>query len=327
MGLAIRYALAAVRNVGQVAMERVVAERREHGPYKDIVDFAERMDAHVINKRQMENLVRAGAFDGLNGNRRQVFEAIEMLLRFASLAQSERSSGQMGLFGGPAGGKGGDVMKKPALPSGPDWPSMERLKQEFDAIGFYLSAHPLDAYAAGLRRLKVRPSNEVIAAGRSGPVKMAGTLIGMKERTSAKGNRYAFLQFSDTSGVFEVTAFSETLSEHRAILVVGNSFYIRATAQFEGETARFTVQDMEPLDKAAAKAAGGLAVVVDSKAPLLALRDILDGQRRGRGQVRVISRLEGVGEVEFELPGGYAVSPAVVTAVRAIPGVVEAREI
>jgi DNA polymerase-3 subunit alpha len=326
-GPAIRYALAAIKNVGQAAMERVVAERREHGLFKDIMNFAERMDAHVINKRQMENLVRAGAFDNLIGNRRQVFESIEMLLRFASLAQNERSSGQMGLFGGPAGGKDNGAMKKPALPSVPDWPAMERLKQEFDAIGFYLSAHPLDTYAAGLRRLKARQSSEIIAAGRQGPVKMAGTLIGMKERTSAKGNRYAFLQFSDTAGVFEVTAFSETLSEHRAILEIGNSFYIRATAQFEGETARFTVQDLEPLEKAAAKASGGLAVVVNGKAPLPALRDILDGQRHGRGQVRVISRLEGLGEVEFELPGGYAVSAAVVSAVRAIPGIVEVREI
>jgi DNA polymerase-3 subunit alpha len=333
-GPAIRYALSAVKNVGRAAMERVVAERRADGAYKDVFDLAERLEAHVLNKRQMENLVRAGAFDSLDpdrgpkrpGNRRRVFDAIETLLRFASLAQNERSSGQMGLFGCAGGGADG-AMKKPELPDVPDWPSMERLRQEFDAIGFYLSAHPLDAYAAGLRRLKARPSNEVIAGGRPGPVKMAGTLIGMKERTSAKGNRYAFLQFSDAAGVFEATAFSEILAEHRAILEVGNSFYIRANAQFEGETARFTVQDLEPLEQAAAKAAGGVAVIVDSPAPLQALRDLLDGQRRGRGQVRVISRLAGLGEVEVELQGSYAVSPAVINAVRAIPGVIEAREI
>ncbi len=324
---AIRYALAAVRNIGEVAMQRVVAERKANGPYKDLFDFVERLDNHVINKRQMESLARAGAFDGLNPNRRQVFDGIETLLKFASLAHQERASGQMGLFAAPGAGAGSNAIDRPALAAAADWPPMERLRQEFDAIGFYLSAHPLDAYATALRRLKARPSSEVIAAGRPGSAWMAGTLIGIKERTSAKGNRYAFLQFSDSAGVFEATCFSETLNEHRAVLEVGNSFLIHAAAQFEGDTARFNVQDLEPLERAAAKAVGGVAVVVDSPAPLATLKDVLAGQRRGRGQVRVISRLGEGSEVEIELPGGYAVSPQVLRAVRAIPGIVEAREI
>ena len=233
----------------------------------------------------------------------------------------------MGLFGGTGGGPGGAAIDKPALLAAADWPPMERLRQEFDAIGFYLSAHPLDAYATVLRRLRAKPSSDIIASGRPGSVRMAGTLIGIKERTSARGNRYAFLQFSDSVGVFEATCFAETLSEHRAVLEVGNSFLIRATALFEGETARFTVQDLEPLERAATEAAGGFAVVVDSLAPLAALKEVLAGQRRGRGQVRVISRLGEGNEVEIELPGGYAVSPHVLRAVRAIPGIVEAREI
>ena len=326
-GVAIRYALAAVKNVGEAAMQRVVGERHADGPYKDLFDFAGRLDNHVINKRQMESLARAGAFDGLNPNRRQVFDGIETLLKFASVAHEERTSGQMGLFGGTGGGPGGAAIDKPALLAAADWPPMERLRQEFDAIGFYLSAHPLDAYATVLRRLRAKPSSDIIASGRPGSVRMAGTLIGIKERTSARGNRYAFLQFSDSAGVFEATCFAETLSEHRAVLEVGNSFLIRATAQFEGETARFTVQDLEPLERAATEAAGGFAVVVDSLAPLAALKEVLAGQRRGRGQVRVISRLGEGNEVEIELPGGYAVSPHVLRAVRAIPGIVEAREI
>jgi DNA polymerase III subunit alpha len=323
----IRYALAAVRNVGEAAMQRVVEERRANGPYKDLFDFAGRLDNHVINKRQMESLVRAGAFDGLNPIRRRVFDGIETLLKSASVAYHERASGQMGLFGAAGVGSGGAEINKPALPAAADWPPMERLRQEFDAIGFYLSAHPLDAYATSLRRLKAKPSSDIIASGRPGPVRMAGTLIGIKERTSAKGNRYAFLQFSDNAGVFETTCFSETLSEHRAVLEVGNSFLIRATAQFEGETARFTVQELEPLERAAAKAAGGIAVVVDSTFPLAALKDFLAGQRRGSGQVRVISRLGEGDEVEIELPGGYVASLQVLRAVRAIPGIIEAKEI
>ena len=155
---------------------------------------------------------------------------------------------------------------------------------------------------------------------------MAGTLLDISERTSKKGNRYAFLTFTDTSGVFEVLAFSETLSEHRAILENGNSFFIRAT--FEEENARFTVQNLEGLEKAAAGASAGLAVVVESTDPLAPLHDVLEGRKRkGKAQVRVISRLEEGSEVELELPGGYAVSAELVDAVRAIPGIIEVREI
>jgi len=174
--------------------------------------------------------------------------------------------------------------------------------------------------------LKVKLFTDIIQAGKSGPRRMAGTLLDISERTSKKGNRYAFLTFTDTSGVFEVLAFSETLSEHRAILENGNSFFIRAT--FEEENARFTVQGLEGLEKAAAGTSTGLAVVVESTEPLAPLRDVLEGRKRkGKAQVRVISRLEGGSEVELELPGGYAVSAELVDAVRAIPGIIEVREI
>ncbi|MCH7864871.1 MAG: hypothetical protein IIC56_06635 [Proteobacteria bacterium] len=245
-----------------------------------------------------------------------------MLLRHASIAQGERDSGQMGLFGGDAG----VAAETPSLPETPDWPEMERLEEEFAATGIYLSGHPLDEFATIMKRLKVKTHAAIVEAGKSGPRRMAGTLMGVSERTSKKGNRYAFLTFSDTSGVFEVLAFSEILSEHRAILENGHSFFIRAT--FEKEDARFTMQDLEGLAKAAAGTSAGLAVVVESTEPLAPLRDVLEGRkRRGKAQVRVISRLEGGSEVELELPGGYAVSAELVDAVRAIPGIVEVREI
>ncbi len=151
---------------------------------------------------------------------------------------------------------------------------------------------------------------------------MAGTLLGVSERTSKKGNRYAFLNFTDTSGVFEAIAFSEILSENRDMLLPGNSFFIRA--QFEDE--RFSIQGLELLEKAARKAVPGLAVVVETETPLKALRDVLADGRQGKGQVVVTSRLGKGREVDVELPGGYALTPDVIEAVRVIPGIVEARE-
>jgi len=316
---AIRYALAAIKNVGEAAMEGLVRERRENGPYRDLFDFAQRLDPHAVNKRQMENLVRAGAFDGICSNRRQVYDAIEMLLRHASIANNERDSGQMGLFGGDSAG----AVEAPSLPEIADWQKMDRLTEEFEATGLYLSGHPLDDFTPIMKRLKVKTNADIISAGKPGPRRMAGTLLGISERTSKKGNRYAFLSFTDTSGVFEVIAFSETLNQNRDILELGQSFFIRA--QFDADS-RFSVQSMQLLEKAGDKVIPGLAVVVSSATPLSALRDVLSAWRHGRGHVTVVSRLEEGAEVDIELSGGYALTPNVINAVRAIPGIVEARE-
>ena len=139
---AIRYALPAVKGVGRAAMEDLVTERNTNGPFKDIDDLAARLDTRVLNKRPMENLVRAGALECLNPNRRQVFEGLETIFETAAAAAVERNSNQMGLFGGEAAPN-----PKIKLPEVKDWPPMERLAEEFSAIGFYLSAHPLDSYA------------------------------------------------------------------------------------------------------------------------------------------------------------------------------------
>jgi len=267
----------------------------------------------------MENLVRAGAFDGICSNRRQVYDAIEMLLRHASIANNERDSGQMGLFGGDSAG----AVEAPSLPEIADWQKMDRLTEEFEATGLYLSGHPLDDFTPIMKRLKVKTNADIISAGKPGPRRMAGTLLGISERTSKKGNRYAFLSFTDTSGVFEVIAFSETLNQNRDILELGQSFFIRA--QFDADS-RFSVQSMQLLEKAGDKVIPGLAVVVSSATPLSALRDVLSAWRHGRGHVTVVSRLEEGAEVDIELSGGYALTPDDINAVRAIPGIVEARE-
>ncbi len=328
-GAAIRYALAAVKNVGGAAMAVLVAERDRNGPFKSLSDLAARIDPKAVNKRQLENLVRAGAFDGIEQNRRRLFTGVENLLRHANVAASERTSDQISLFGG-----GDQKPPEVPLPDITDWSPMDRLKEEFDAIGFYLSAHPLDAYKKALGRLQVQSATDVLARGQGGAVRLAGTVIAKRERTSAKGSRYAFVQMSDASGVFEITVFSEVLSSSRGFLEVGQSLFVRAVAQFEGETARFTAQALEPLDEVAAQTSGGLTVYVDSTEPLSPLRDILlrgngNGNGNGRsgkkGEVRLVGRLEDAREVELQL-GKFPISPALVLAVRAVRGVLEVQE-
>ena len=323
---AIRYALSAIRNVGRQAMEALVQEREANGPYKSLADFADRLDHRVINKRQLESLACAGAFDSLNSNRRQVFEAVETLVRHANVASSERESAQHSLFGATPE-TSSPVL---SLPETEDWAMMERLRHEFEAIGFYLSAHPLGTYDRALARLGVIRYADLVASPprrEAGPIKLAGTVIGKRERTSARGNRYAFVQLSDMSGVYEVTVFSEVLAAAGGLLDAGAPLLITAEARIEEDNIRLTAEDIQPLDKAVARAAGGLRVFIRDEAPLTGLRGVVEREGRGRGRITLVVPVAGDREVEVMLPGTYAISSATLGAIKAIRGIVDVQEI
>lgn len=320
--LAVRYALAALKNVGSAAVELLVSARRENGPFRDIDDFVHRADIKALNKRQFENMVRAGVFDSLNRNRHRLFQSIEMMIRHAQSAAEEKNSNQVSLFGG-------DANPKLPLVEVADWPSPERLSQEFCAIGFYLSAHPLDAYAVSLKRLSVLKSTEVVkhlSSGGPGRIKMAGSVLSKQERMSAKGSRYAFLTMSDAGGVYEVTLFSETLAGARALIESGGALLLSLDARLEGEQLRLTCQGIENLDEAAAKTAAGLRIFVSDPTPLEALKKAIEQEKPGRGKVQLIADL-GEKQVELSLKGSYTLSPTFISTVRTMPGIIEIQEV
>jgi DNA polymerase III subunit alpha len=320
---AVRYALSAVRNVGESAMGSVVRERETNGPFKDPFDFANRVDSKGVNKRIMENLVRCGAFDSINSNRRQVFDGIETLIKHSNLASEERNSDQIGMFG-----LDDTAVKKAAqLPQVPDWPLMDRLREEASAIGFYLSAHPLDAYKTTLKRLNVKTYTEILQSGVSGPVKMAGTVISKREKISQKGNRFAFVQLSDATAAFEMAVFSETLSTSRDYLEPGQSIFILAAAQFEEESVRFIANGIELLDVKAAKASAGLKVYIEDNSAVPLMKDLLEREGKGRGSVLIMARIDATTEAEVHLNGGYRITPGLLQAVKAVPGIVDVQEI
>ena len=253
---AIRYALAAIKGVGREAMARLAAEREENGPFKDLFDFAERLDQRVLNKRLVESLVKAGGFDTLNKNRAQTFGAIEALMRHSQATHESRGSNQNSLFGDDT------AQRRPQLPKVPDWAPMERLQQEFSAIGFYLSSHPLAAYDKSLQRLGVTRAADLLGLlqrGTAGRIKLAGTVIDKLERTSAKGNRFAFVQCSDQSGAFEVTVFSEVLSANRNLLEAGQAVLISCDGRLDGEQIKLMAQTVQKLEDAVANSGGGSA--------------------------------------------------------------------
>jgi DNA polymerase-3 subunit alpha len=326
---AIRYALAAVKGVGAQAMRDLVAERTKGGPFKDLFDFALRLDAKSFNRRQFENLVKAGAFECLNPNRAQSFAAAELLLRQASRAAEERQDGQVSLFAGITGLGNGGFAARPALPVVPDWPAVERLQNEFDAIGFYLSSHPLDPYGRSLERagiLRWVDLPAALAAGGSTRFRLAGIVIGKKERTSARGSRFAFVQLSDTSGVFEVTLFSEVLAQARALIDGGQPLIVTLDVRREEESLRLTAQKIEPLDSVVAHAAAGLRVFVGEIDALARLKSLIGREAGGRGRVTLVLDLPG-SEVEVALPGGFRVDPRIRAAVKSLPGIVDVHDI
>ena len=314
----IRYALAALKNVGEGAMAGLIEEREKNGSFNDITDFVQRLDTRLVNKRQLENLARAGAFDSIEPNRRRVHESVETMMRHASAAQSDRESDQMGLFAGDTA-----PQVTVHLPDTSDWPAMEKLREEFDAIGFYLSAHPLDAYASKLHNMNVIRSAEALMSEKTRAAIMAGTLIAKKERTSAKGNRYAFIQFTDPSGLFEVTAFSELLTTARELLEVGNSLLIKATVQTDaGGEVRLLANSFTSLEEAAARTTENLRIFVAEEAAVEAIQHILAGQEPGRGKVRIDICPANIGwHADLELAQHYNLSPDAQLALRALPGV------
>jgi DNA polymerase-3 subunit alpha len=322
---AIRYALAAVKGVGAQAMAELVAERNTRGRFKDLADFSRRLDAKSFNRRQFEGLAKAGAFDSLNPNRAQTFAAAELLLRQASLAAEERESRQESLFAGidPS------FAPRPSLPLVTDWPPVERLQHEFAAIGFYLSSHPLDPYGRSLERAGIIRWADLpagLAANPTNRFRLAGIVIGRKERTSGRGNRFAFVQMSDPSGTYEVTLFSEILREARTLLDSGQPLVVTVDVRSEEESLRLTAQKIEPLDTVVALAAAGLRVFVGEARALSSLKSVIAREAGGRGRVTVVLDLP-AREVEIAIPGGFKVGPQTRAAVKSLPGVIDVHDI
>ncbi len=318
---AIRYALAAVKKVGLAAMQALVAARGDRR-FRDVTDLASRVDPRQLNKMQIENLVRAGAMDGLVANRAQLFAGAELVLRRAQADAEQAESGQIGLFGGAA-------PQPIRLPDLPDWPPLERLGFEAEAIGFHLTAHPLDMYAALLRRLGAVGSGtlEALAAAGTTRVKLAGCVIARKERPTRSGSKMAWVRLSDAAGSYEVTFFSEALAAAGELLRDGAPILVTADLKQEGELLRITASSAMSLEQAAAEAGAGIRIWLGQTASVPHIRTILERERRGKGKVVLLPQLGDSQDVEIELPGGFNVTPRLAQALKAVPGVERVEEV
>ena len=321
---AVRYALAAVKGVGLPAMEAVVRERRANGPFKDVFDFARRVDTGAINKRMLEKLVSAGAFDSLVPNRHQLHAGLDTVMRFAQAEAQQRESGMASLFGG------GAALKAPELPRIADWDGLEKLRHEFEAIGFYLSAHPLDGFGPALKRLAVVPFTELaakLAKGGATRFRMAGIVAAKQERTAKSGNRFAFISLSDATGVYEVTLFSEALAPARDLLEPGKAVVLWVDVQQNGEELRLTGSSVLSLEDEVSKTAAGVRVIVREPEPVPHLHALFKRFKPGRGKVTIAIETEPFKEVEVTLPQSYMLDGSIRAAIKAIPGILDVQEL
>jgi DNA polymerase-3 subunit alpha len=320
--LAVRYALSAIKNVGEAAMGILEQEQKNGGIFSNLQEFVSRLDGRVLNKRSLENLIKAGALDKLNSDRAKLFGGVDIIVRHTNLNSDERNSDQESLF---------DNSKElaagvPELPASIEWDSLERLNCEFEAMGFYLSAHPLDTYGETLERLDVVDSLSIVSnihsKGGSGRINLAGVISSSKVRTNQKGNKYAFIQLSDQKGVFEITAFSEVLSVSQDLLKAGTAVLIRCDARLEEGGARLLASRIQPLDAAVEKETKGISIYLNDMEIIAPLAKILSENGAGGGKVKIIAQTKNH-EIDVVLPDSYLINAKVRSAVRSLPGIID----
>jgi DNA polymerase III subunit alpha len=323
---AIHYALAALRGVGRQAVESIIAARGDR-PFAELAEFGRRVNPRALNKRVLESLAAAGAFDAFERNRARVFAAVDVLLATAQRTHDDAARGQSELFRGEA------AAEPIILPTLEPWLPAERLQREFDAVGFFLTGHPLDDYATALKRLRVQSWAEFSRAVKAGASagRVAGTVVSRTERRTKSGSKMGIIGLSDPSGHYEAVLFAEGLAQYRDLLEPGRAVLLLLTAEVQAEEVRARIQSVEPLDAAAAKTQKGLRVFLRNEEPLAAVVRRLEqapsgGARHGAepadGEVSMVLLLRDGCEVEVKLPGRFKVSPQIAGAIKAVSGVV-----
>ncbi|GLR47967.1 DNA polymerase III subunit alpha [Sphingomonas astaxanthinifaciens] len=310
-GLAVRYALGALKGVGEKAMAELVADRKTKGPYTSLEDFAARVDPRLLNRRQLESLAAAGALDGLNEDRAAVHAGAETILAHAVSAHSARTSGQGGLFGG-AGDGPADVAPI-RLPRDAQWTLAERMANEREAFGFYFSAHPVDQHRHLLAAHRVRSSAELgavpIPADGRGGATMAGLVEEARWRTSQRGRRFLMARFSDSGGQFDATVFDdEAAAAVEAAAKDGQCglLSVELDRRPGEEQPRVTIKRFQPLEELARRSRVELTIRLPDEAAVAPVLKELGQAPSGSGMVRLVVPVSGGREATLLLPGRFA---------------------
>ncbi|HZG07567.1 MAG TPA: DNA polymerase III subunit alpha [Allosphingosinicella sp.] len=323
---AVRYALGALKNVGEKAMEQLVADRCDNGRFKTLDDFAERVDPRLLNRRQLESLAGGGAFDGIAPNRAAVFAAAETILAHAASAAEARSSGQGGLFGGESN------VVPIRMPVAAAWSMAESMAAEKEAFGFYFSAHPVDryrhlAFAHGARSFADLGALPASAEGGRSPAVMAALIEEARWRTSARGRRYLMATMSDTSGQFIATVFDDLAAgavEEAAKAGSCALLNVELDRRPGEEAPRVTVKSLQPFESLSKRSRLQLEVEVVEAGALRRLADLLAGERGGNGELRLRAPFA-AGAAEIVLGRDFKLDAELAARVERLEGVVAVR--
>lgn len=285
-GRVVRYSLAALKGMGANTVRSIVETRQKDGFFKSLEDFLLRIDPKSLSRKQLEILVAAGAFDSFGHNRAQLYNAAEYLLKQASRVHGEQASGQSSLFGGQSTSL--DIQ----LPDTREWPSIEKLQHEFDAIGFYLSSHPLQTHwewlqaqgVVGWQNFDTRWQADLGYRPRT--LKLAGVVLKKQERKSERG-KFAFLTCSDPTGVLEVTVYSEPLSAYRDIMEAGQLLQLNCEVMWRDDAPRIILRSTEPLAQALQKQMNAVSIDIAPQVDMAHVLDILTRLQPKAGGVKV----------------------------------------
>ncbi|MBI5015100.1 MAG: DNA polymerase III subunit alpha [Deltaproteobacteria bacterium] len=287
VGDAVRFGLAAVKNVGENALQSILAVRKADGPFRGLLDFCERVDLTKVNRKVLESLIQCGAFDSLGGNRAQYLTYLDRALERAASVQKDRARGQTNLFGLLSGQEGEETgFSADELPDVPTLPPSQQLQSEKDVLGMYLSGHPLsewedllNTYTDGdLSAILERPDRAVVTVG--------GTVAALKEITTKTGNRMAFVTLEDRVGTLEIVVFSELYLKSQTLLASDAPLVVRGILERSEDSGKMLADDILPLAEAQERLAQSVHIQINAalhgRGDLESLRRVLENpEHRG----------------------------------------------
>jgi len=312
----IRFGFAGIKNIGEGAIESILESREQEGPFHSVFEFARRIDSKRVNKRVVEALVKSGAFDSLHPERARAWEAIETAMNLGASAQRDREMGQVSLFGGDALTQ----VRDPELPDVPPWTDQERLGYEKEALGFFVSGHPLDDFVGLMHRFSNVTS--ISTEGLDGrDVRAAGVLKNLREIRSKRGGELmAFAEFEDLDGSFELVVFPATYAQHASLLKRANErsasdpLPLLVMGKLEqGEPSKILVRDAIALEDAEGKLSTQLRLRVQASE---LTKDRVEGLRNtlaahpGDCEVRMHVLIPGESETILALSDSLPIRPS-----------------
>ncbi len=305
----IRYGLVAVKNVGEGAVETIAEARAEAGPFADLFDFCERVDLRRVNKRVIESLIRCGALDCTGAARAAMMAALEDTLEHGQLVQRERCDPQMGLFGG---GGSAPAPNTPSLPDIKEWGEKQLLTHEKEALGFYMSGHPLTRHEDLLEKFTTADSISFPEKSDGEVVRIGGVVTHVKTIHTKKGDLMAFVTVEDLHGGVEATVFSSVYSEAREVLVDDAAVLIQGRIQRDENAVKLLADTVIPMGRAeelwSASVHFNLEMDRTSRETLQGLKEILQ-RHPGSCRAFINLRLGGKSQTVVELPEPMRIRP------------------